>query len=224
MAKLLGYAACLLFLATALRAGFVDNLTPPEQAGAGLTHLSPPQLAALNELVDHDQTLAREGGVTGFARSFLQRRTPLERARAGLEQLTSAERDELDSLVAFAIANPPPEIPHFIHHPKPTAALVAPPPAPPLVFTPVPLKPEVHGDLSFTVGGGKGVSFYGSTLDLYVIDPQGRYAISVSLSQFHGKGPISPCLLDPSWPWFGPAPGPYPYPLRDWPPLPPLGP
>ena len=189
MLRTLLIAASLILAGTAAGAGFSESLTPQEKEASGVVQLGPAQVSKLDALVAKDEALAREGAVTGFSTSFSQRRTHQERLDAGLERLSASQRARLDSLVAFAIANPGPVIPVFRPRPAPPAAS----------FSSPALKPEIHGDVSLTVGGGKGVSFFGSRLDLNLTDPMGKYSISVSISQYRGKGLSFP---DPGLPLF----------------------
>jgi hypothetical protein len=169
--------ACVaMFLATLSRAAdikFIEGLTADERESTGVSKLTPAQATDLDGLVSRDVTLALEGGVTGFSSSFVERHTASERSR-------------LDSLVARAIAlGPPPEQP-FAYSPPAKAAA---PPPPPATLVSAPLHAEVHGDVSLTVGGGShGSSFYGTSFDLNVTDPSGRFTLGVGFDQFHGKG------------------------------------
>jgi len=158
--------------------GFCETLSPAEKAACGVSLLSPVQASALDALVARDVSLAREGEVSGFSTTFLQRRTAAEQARAGLDRLGADPRARLDTLVARAIATPVSAKAAFTYQPRPAAPLesVKPP------------GPELHGDISFTVGGGKGGSFYGTSMDLTLVDPEQRYSITVGYSVFRGKG------------------------------------
>ena len=77
--KMLCLAGGLILVAVPARAAFIDTLSPQERAASGLDRLSPAQISALDRLVAHDEVLAREGDVTGFATSFTERRTHLHR-------------------------------------------------------------------------------------------------------------------------------------------------
>jgi hypothetical protein len=183
-----GLAGTALLFATWAHAAdirFVEGLTSEERVAVGAQKLTPAQATYLDALVSHDVTIAREGGVTGFSSAFLDRHTPAERAAAGTGALTSAERVALDALVARAIALGPPPDQAFSYSPpaKPT-----PPPAPPETLVSAPLRAELHGDVSMTFGGGHGSSFYGTSIDLSVTDPSGKFTLGVGYEQFHGKG------------------------------------
>jgi hypothetical protein len=183
----LGGAALLLATwANAAEIKFVEGLTPEERIAVGAQKLTPAQAAYLDGLVSHDVTIAWEGGVTGFSSAFLDRHTAAERAAAGTRALSSSERVALDVLVARAIAlGPPPDQP-FTYSPP---AKPAPPPPPAETLVSAPLHAEVHGDVSLTVGAGShGSSFYGTSFDLNVTDPSGRFTLGVGYEQFHGKG------------------------------------
>lgn len=190
-----GIACMALLLATRAHAAetkVLEGLSSEEQAAMGLTKLSQAQVTYLDGLIAHDARLAEEGGVTGFSSTFLARRTPAERSAAGVGQLTESERAALDSQAARAIAiGPPPDQP-FTYSPPVKAAPPPPPPTQTMVSTP--LRGEVHGDLSMTVGGGShGSSFYGTSMDLNYTDPSGKFTIGVGVSEFHGKGFLPFC-------------------------------
>jgi hypothetical protein len=183
-----GFACAAMALATMARAaepGFTGGLSAEEKAACGITKLTAAQAAALNVLVVHDVTLARQGGVTGFSSTFLARRSAQDREVAGLDRLSEKERSAIDALVARAIAMGPPPLQDFVYVPA------AQPSADTLVSAP--LGAEVHGDLSFTVGGGShGSSFYGTSMDLFVTDPTGRFTLGVGISDYRGRGFFSP--------------------------------
>jgi hypothetical protein len=181
----------------AAAAGFSDELNPTERASCGIAKLSPPQVAALNGMVEHEVVAAHEGGVTGFASTFTDRCSPSERASTGIDSLSDADRSSLDALVARAIAAGPPPGQAFTYSPPAKAA----PPPPPVALVSKPLHAEVHGDLSLTLGAGShGSYFYGTSADLFVTDPTGKYTIGVGISEYRGKGyfPLcDPYLLGP---------------------------
>jgi hypothetical protein len=190
-----GIACAALVLATrasAVDIKFIEGLSTDEQAAIGASKLTPPQAADLDGLVSHDVTAARDGGVTGFSTEFLARRTDAERAACGVDHLSDKERTVLDTLVAREIALGPPPDQEFTF--RPPAPKAAPPPVPSQVQVSAPLKAEIHGDVSLTVGGGShGSSFYGTSFDAYYTDPSGKFTIAVGVDQFHGKGPLPFC-------------------------------
>jgi hypothetical protein len=190
-------------LATLSRAAdikFIEELSADERTSTGVSKLTPAQAATLDGLVSRDVTLALQGGVTGFSSPFLERHSQAERSAAGIGLLTAGERTSLDALVARAIAlGPPPEQP-FTYSPP---AKPSPPPAPPETLVSAPLHAEIHGDVSFTFGGGShGGSFYGTSMDFNITDPSGKFTLGVGFEQFRGKG---------AFPLYGPygAYGPY---------------
>eukprot|EP01034_Spumella_vulgaris_P008328 gene8328-10602_t len=76
-----------LFTATARAedpASFTAKLDPADQTAAGLAKLSPAQLAALDTQIAREITVARQGDVIAFARSFMARRTGDQLTAAGL--------------------------------------------------------------------------------------------------------------------------------------------
>ncbi|HEY5227574.1 MAG TPA: hypothetical protein VIJ19_03480 [Opitutaceae bacterium] len=190
---LVGAAMILVLGARISAASFADSLSSDQRSAIGISKLSSSQEAILDALVAQDVTLAHEGGVTGFSSSFSERHWDRERLAAGLDRLTPQERAVLDRLAATAIAiGPPPEAaftyspPHTSQPPPPPAAVIAPP-----------MKAEVHGDVSFTVGAGShGSSFYGTSADFYVTDPTGRFTVGVGFDDYRGKGLLGLCAAD----------------------------
>ena len=66
-----------------------------------------------------------------------------------------------------------------------------------------PLHAEIHGDVSLTVGGGShGSSFYGTSFDLNVTDPSGKFTLGVGVRAVSWEGIPSLCrtLLPPTGP------------------------
>ena len=183
----LSFAVFIAASAHGYEARFIDSLSAQERAATGVSKLTAAQVAALDVLVSHDATLAQQGGVTGFSSGFLARHSDAERGAAGIGSLSEKERATLDSLVARTIAlGPPPDQPYAYSPPQ---ARPSPPPAPSEVSVSAPLHMEVHGDLSFTVGGGShGSSFYGTSMDLFVTDPTGKFTLGVGFDDYHSKG------------------------------------
>jgi hypothetical protein len=183
---------------------FTSGLSQQERASSGVASLDPAHLAALDGLVSRDVTLAHEGGVTGFSATFTERLTAAERAAAGIDALSAGERAALDALVARAIAIGPSPSEAFAYSPP------RPAPIAPRELVKAPPALEVHGDLSFTVGGGShGSSFYGTSADLFVTDPSGRFTLGVGVETYRGRGffPFLDPLCDvPPYrdPWLAP--------------------
>lgn len=192
----LACAALLLALgARAAEAAFSDGLTPEERAGCGIPALTAGERASLDALVARDVLLARQGGVTGFSSAFCARHSAIERTAAGLDRLTAAERAGVDSLVARTIALGPPPMQAFTFSPPPK-----PTPAPVEKVVSDISKAQVHGDVSFTVGGGAhGQNFYGGSADVFVTDPTGKFTVGVGVEEFRGRGLLG--LYGPNGPY-----------------------
>lgn len=172
---------------------FIGSLSPAQKANAGVSKLSSSQVSILDALVAEDVTLAHDGGVTGFSSAFSERHMEREGLASGLTALSPQERAALDTYAAAAIAlGPPPEQMFSYVQPK-----AAPPPTPPKAAVTTPLKAEVHGDLSFTVGAGShGSSFYGTSMDVSVTDPTGHFTVAVGFDDYRGKGLLGLCGPD----------------------------
>jgi hypothetical protein len=186
-------ALSLLLLGASARAAeteFLSTVSPADKVASGISHLTAGQQAALDRFANRDITLAREGDVTGFSGSFSERRTDQERKEAGIDTLARRELDNLDALVATAIADHPIRF----QATAPTAAHATPPPS--IVLTPPKL--EVHGDLTLMAGAGSGGrSFYGTAMDVVMTDPSGKFTLAVGYSVIRSKG-YPPCLFDPA--------------------------
>jgi hypothetical protein len=154
--------------------GFTTTLSEEAQAGTGLNKLSVDERAAINELVAHEISLARQGHVTGFAGTFVSRRTPEERKRAGLGRLTGQEQTKLNELVAATLAAGG----------SSTSASTR------LKRTDLATRDrlQVHGEFSFTYGWGGGGTFRGGSLYTTVSDPQSGISLGVGHSQYSGNG------------------------------------
>lgn len=179
---------CLLFAAILLSGAltgraeeksFTESLPEAQQQAAGLNHLTPEQLATLNNLVKRELLLAQQGNVRAFTAEFSKRRSAPERAKAGIDKLTPAERAQLDADVAAAIAR---------QAPPATTALVSPRSAEATVQAVGP-HPEIHGSVSFVAGtSGGGRNFYGGSFEVEEYDPVHHIGIAFSYSELHGKG------------------------------------
>ncbi len=177
-------------VARAADSGFTAGLSSGERAQAGISSLSAAKAEALDALVARDVKLAHEGGVTGFSQEFLERHPLKERVLAGIDTLSPTESRTLNRLVASAIALGPPPVEGFRYAPP----APAPKPAATETEVDIPAKLQVHGDVSFTIGGGgHGRSFYGTSADAYVVDPKHGFAVGVGFSEFRGKGLLELC-------------------------------
>lgn len=184
--------------------GFGDGLSPGERAACGIAKLTASQAAALDSLVSRDVTLAQQGGVTGFSSAFSARHSPQECKASGMDRLSAKEVAALDVYVARAIALGPPPVQSFSYSPPPKPA-----PVPAETLVSEVSRTQVHGDVSVTVGGGShGQSFYGTSADLFVTDPTGRFTVGVGFEDYRGRGLLSLC--GPNGP-YGPVYGGPPY-------------
>ena len=169
--------------------GFTTRLDSSERAAAGLVKLSPDQLFALDTQIARELTVARQGDVVAFARSFMSRRSADQSTAAGLPALSPLERTELDRLVARAVAQRPPVV---------IKTLAAKAKEDEAVET-VTYKPQIHGEVSLVFGtAGGGRNFYGGSFTAIYDDPQRNLAVAFTYAEYHGKGllPFDDCLYD----------------------------
>lgn len=166
---------------------FSGQLDSTDRAAAGLQHLTATQLAALDTQVARELTVARQGDVVAFSRSFLSRRTADQVTAAGLASLTSTERTTLDTTIARAVA----------HRPAPVfTSLTAKTKVADDSFETVTYKPRLHGEVTLTVGtAGGGRNFYGGSLTTIYDDPQHRLTAAFTYAEYHGTGllPLDDC-------------------------------
>ena len=166
---------------------FTAQLDAADRTTAGLQRLSVAQLAALNTQVARELTVARQGDVVAFSRSFLSRRTQDQVAAAGLATLTPSERTALDAFVARAVAQRPSQVvPTVAGKTKGTDDAVE----------TVSIKPRLHGEVTLTVGtAGGGRNFYGGALTTLYDDPQHRFTAAFTYAEYHGTGllPFDDC-------------------------------
>lgn len=178
------FAAALVLLAATARAdepaSFTGKLDAADQTAAGLAKLSPAQLAALDTQIAREITVARQGDVIAFARSFMSRRTGDQLTAAGLTALTPEERTALDNLVARAVAQRPAVV---------VKTLAAKAKEDDAVVETVTYKPQIHGEVSLTYGmASGGRSFYGGSFTAIYDDPQHNFTAAFTYAEYHGKG------------------------------------
>jgi hypothetical protein len=152
--------------------GFILTLARQEQQDAGLTRLSAAQQVALNTFVAREVSLARENKVTGFAGTFLSRRTPEEIAQAGLDRLSAGDQACLNQYVATALA----------------ARVAGPRERPRLTDRDVATrrKLEVHGSVTLAYGWGGGREMRAGSLYVDTYDPESGVGIGIGISQVSG--------------------------------------
>lgn len=199
---LLGLALLGLFTAATGRAQddvrFSATLTPDQREATGLAHLSADNLAVIDGLVRQDEAASKFKNNNVDHTRFSQRRTEREREIAGLNQLTPAQLTRLDGLVGLRINGPVAAEPAAA-----TATLTTSGTA--VQSATAGRKLEIHGELGFTYGWGKGGSMSGGDLILTYDDPAGRYSVLVGYAEYHGKG-LAPCYY-PYDSFYRPYPG-----------------
>ncbi|PTY08145.1 hypothetical protein DB347_00735 [Opitutaceae bacterium EW11] len=189
--------------ATASAAEFTEHLTPEQKKAIGYAKLNQDQISTLNNLVERELILAKQGNVSAFAGEFTQRRSAPERAKAGVGKLNADEVTSLNALVAAEIANRPVQ-------PATTETVAV-----SNAVRGIGPKPIIHGSVSFTVGtSGGGRNFYGGTVEVEQTDPVKGYSIAIAYSEFHGKGLFWPYWCGPYT--AGPYRDPWYYGRRGW--------
>lgn len=166
--------------------GFTAKLSPADQTSAGLTKLTPEQLSALDLQIAREITVARQGDVVAFSRSFMQRRTTDQLTAAGLSALSTDERAQLDTFVARAVSQRPPIV---------IKTLAAKAKEQEAVET-ITYKPQIHGEVSLTYGmASGGRNFYGGSFTGIYEDPARHLTVAFTYAEYHGKGllPFDDC-------------------------------
>ena len=169
---------CLISLAALASADPTDDrrfsatLSTSESAQTGLVRLSSDQVAVLDALIRHDLTLADNADPAHpLPARFSQRLSADERRNTGLALLKEAELFQLDA-----------DVERFAHPAAPAVSTN---------LTSIMLRraPEIHGEVSFMVGGGShGYSEYGGAIDLNYYNPDYHFSLDVGYSELHSSG------------------------------------
>ena len=160
--------------------GFTAKLSATDQAATGLAKLSTEQATALDAQIARELTVARQGDVVAFSRSFMQRRSADQLTAAGLSTLSAAERNQLDRVVALAVAQRPALV-------VPTLSAKA--KADDDAVETITYKPQLHGEVTLTYGtAGGGRNFYGGSFTTVYDDPQRKFSVAFTYAEYHGKG------------------------------------
>lgn len=166
---------------------FSATLSAAQHDRAGLTQLSADNLAVIDGLVRQDEAASKFKDNDVDHTRFSQRRTPRERNIAGLDHLSASQLAALDDLVGQRISGTAPAADATIVSGSSAGGSAGVKPS----LTPHKL--DIHGEMSFTYGWGKGGNFSGGDLVLTYDDPAGRYSVLVGYSEYHGKG-LAPCF------------------------------
>ena len=159
---------------------FSATLTAAQRADTGLTQLTEDNVAVIDGLVRQDLAASKFKNNGVDHTRFSQRRTAHERAIAGLDRLNPAQLDQLDGLIRLRISGP-----------EPVAAAMAVSSGQAgqgLKGVKYERPLELHGEISYTVGGSKAGSFQGVGMVVTYDDPEHRYSVLVGYSEFRGKG------------------------------------
>jgi len=183
----LALAASFLVFLTPTRAEeaslFTAQLDSADRTAAGLHRFTIAQLAALDTQVARELTVARQGDVVAFSRSFLSRRTADQVTAAGLAALTPSERTALDTYIARAVAQRPAPV---------VTTLAAKAKVADNVVETITYKPRLHGEVTLTVGtAGGGRNFYGGSFTTIYDDPQHHLTAAFTYAEYHGNGLLS---------------------------------
>lgn len=171
---------------------FWNSVASEERDSCGVSKLAEAQQKRLGELIQRDLDAARQGDVTGFAKTFTQRRTARETEECGLGLLTEQERARLDALVANRMLSGGRSIVTTASRTAASDDFVE-------VYK---RKGTVHGSVSFMVGtSGGGRNFYGGAADVSYTDPSGKTTTTVGYSYLKGKGLPCPYYDRAYGPW-----------------------
>ncbi len=156
---------------------FSQRLPAFDFTAAGLVRLSANQIAALDALIRRDEQQLARSRATARADRFSERLPADERQVAGLNLLSPAELKHLDWLVAQMEGN---GLPAGTAGGSPASAVVVRPRRP---------APEIHGEISLTVGAGSGgYQEIGGSLALEYDDPAHGFTLATSYSQWRVSG------------------------------------
>jgi len=184
---------------------FSATLAPDLRERTGLSHLSADHVAVIDGLVRQDDAASKFKDNDVDHTRFSQRRTPREREISGLDRLTTDQVTLLDDLVGQRISGitpPASAVANFIANPGASRPATG---AKPIVAAPI---LDIHGEIGFTYGWGKGGSFSGGDIVLTYDDPAGRYSVLAGYSEYRGKELYPAFGL---FPGYGPYPGAMPF-------------
>lgn len=157
----------------ALESGFAAALSPAQQTAAGLTTLTADERTVLDRLVAAEFTPGREI-YSALTANFAQRQTAEARQQSGLDRLSPEQLDQLNRLVAAALAP----------RPKPKER--------PRIKDSEVLAPstagEVHGAITVGMGWGPGGSSRFGSLELAYVDPELGFSLGIGLHSYSGPG------------------------------------
>jgi hypothetical protein len=170
---------------------FSLQLTPMEREETGLQRLSSDQLAILDALIRRDeQWYTGPGAPPPSPTRFSQRLSPEESKSVGLDRFDEAHRFRLDVVISRI---------EFGEMPVSTSGQSPKPMPQPTLARP---GLEIHGMVSFTVGGGTGgYSEMGGSIALMLDDPAHNLSVFVDYEEMHAKGPLLDrgCHGDPNY-------------------------
>jgi hypothetical protein len=159
---------------------FSQQLSAGQRLECGLQRLSSDQLAILDALVRRDENWYMKPKATPPAiPRFSQRLSPDEHRTTGLETLDRADLFNLDDCVA--------QIEFGTGQPQPAGSSAD------ASLQPQIQRPglEVHGMLTFVVGGGSGGrSEKGGSMAFMVADPAHNLSVFVDYEEMHAKGSL----------------------------------
>ena len=178
-----GFASALLCTRADSGLRFSASLTADQRTQAGLAQLTPDNVAVLDGLVRMDVAASKFKDNDVDHTRFTARHTSRERELAGLDHLNAAQKASLDALVAERISGAAPSGGNWV-----TTTARTPGAAPGVKPNRSTDQLDIHGEISFTYGWGKGGNGYGTDVVLTYEDPAGHYAIAVGYSDWHGKG------------------------------------
>jgi hypothetical protein len=179
------------FAASAEDVRFSQQLSASQRLECGLQRLSSDQLAVLDALVRRDENWnVKPKAAPPAIPRFSQRLSSDERRTAGLETLDRADLFNLDDCVA--------QIEFGTSQTQP-AGSSADASLQPQIQRP---RLEVHGMLTFVVGGGSGGrSEMGGSMAFMVADPAHNLSVFVDYEEMHAKSSLSGrgCYGDPRY-------------------------
>jgi hypothetical protein len=190
LALVCGCAALLARAASDVR--FSATLSPDLRERTGISQLAPDSLAVIDGLVRQDEAASKFKNNDVDHTRFSERRTARERDLAGLNRLTPAQISLLDDLIGYRITGVPPASASSGTIVSTTGTAVKPNLAA--------QKLDIHGEIGFTYGWGKGGTFSGGDIILTYDDPAGRYGVLLGYSEYQGKG-LSPCFYPGNSPY-----------------------
>jgi len=166
---------------------FLSRLATGETLATGVHELSRLEQANLENLIAYEVHSAQAGGVSGFAKTFSERRTEAELEATGIHRLSDEQRQRLDQHIAGFIAEQP--VSYVFRGHRADSPRNASRSTPQAFSRKGPLL-HVNGSVTMEVGSSSAGTYYGGSATAVITDPKGRFQAVISYGTRRGDLPV----------------------------------